>query len=65
VVRTIFRLHEKDPARLRFLLPTRHAVLSAVARNGCNPVEVIRRLVAAAMRAGEISHREPNLMAMR
>jgi AcrR family transcriptional regulator len=64
MVRTICRLHDEDNARFRFLVMTQHGFLGDVARDERNPVEVICRTVAAAMEAGEIPRREPELMAM-
>ena len=64
MVRTICRLHDEDILRFRFLVMTQHDFLRHVARDDRNPVEVICRAVAAAMDAGEIPRREPELMAM-
>ena len=63
-VREICRLHDEDNLRFRFLVMTQHGFLHHVARDERNPVEVICRAVAAAMDAGEIPAREPELMAM-
>src|SRR5258708_2932299 len=64
LVREICRLHDQDNTRFRFLVMTQHGFLHNVERSERNPVEVICRAVAAAMEAGEIPHREPELMAM-
>jgi AcrR family transcriptional regulator len=64
LVREICRLHDKDNTRFRFLVMTQHGFRHNVERGERNPVEVICRAVAAAMRAGEIPRRDPNLMAM-
>ncbi len=64
LIRTICRLHDEDNTRFRFLIMTQHGFLAAVPRDERNPVEVICRVVAAAMDAGEIPRREPDLMAM-
>jgi AcrR family transcriptional regulator len=64
MVREICRLHDEDNVRFRFLVMTQHEFLHHVERNERNPVEVICRAVAAAMDAGEIPSREPELMAM-
>jgi AcrR family transcriptional regulator len=64
IVRAICRLHDEDNIRLRFLVMTQHGFLCHVARDERNPVEVIYRAVSGAMDAGEIPHREPELMAM-
>lgn len=64
LVREICRLHDKDNIRFRFLVMTQHGFLHHVERTERNPVEVICRAVAAAMEAGEIPGREPELMAM-
>jgi AcrR family transcriptional regulator len=64
IVRTICRLHDEDNLRFRFLVMTQHGFLATVPRDDRNPVEVICRAVAAAMEAGEIPRREPELMAL-
>jgi AcrR family transcriptional regulator len=64
LVREICRLHDNDNIRFRFLVMTQHGFLHHVERTDRNPVEVICRAVAAAMEAGEIPSREPELMAM-
>ena len=64
MIRTICRLHDEDNIRFRFLIMTQHGFLRDVARDEHNPVEVLCRSVAAAMKAGEIPRREPELMAM-
>jgi len=64
LVREICRLHDKDNIRFRFLVMTQHEFLHHVERTERNPVEVICRAVAAAMAAGEIPRRDPELMAM-
>jgi hypothetical protein len=43
---------------------TQHGYLHTVARDRQNPVEVICQAVAAAMEAGDIPRREPDLMAL-
>jgi len=64
LVREICRLHDKDNIRFRYLVMTQHGFLHNVERSDRNPVEVICQAVAAAMAAGEIPSREPELMAM-
>jgi AcrR family transcriptional regulator len=64
LVREICRLHDKDTIRFRFLVMTQHGFPHHVERTERNPVEVICRAVEAAMAAGEIPPREPQLMAM-
>ena len=64
LIRTICRLYDEDNTRFRFLIMTQHGFLAAVPRDERNPVEVICHAVAAAMDAGEIPRREPDLMAM-
>jgi AcrR family transcriptional regulator len=64
MVRTICRLHDQDNDRFRFLVMTQHGYLHTVARDRQNPVEVICQAVAAAMEAGDIPRREPDLMAL-
>jgi AcrR family transcriptional regulator len=64
LVREICRLHDKDNIRFRFLVMTQHGFLHHVERTERNPVEVICRVVALAMEAGEIPRREPELMAL-
>ena len=64
MMREICRLHDTDTDRFRFLVMTQHGFLTRVPRDERNPVEVICRAVAAAMEAGEIPRREPELMAL-
>jgi AcrR family transcriptional regulator len=64
LVREICRLHDEDNIRFRFLVMTQHGFLHHVERDERNPVEVICRAVAAAMKAGEIPSRESELMGM-
>jgi AcrR family transcriptional regulator len=64
LVREICRLHDNDNIRFRFLVMTQHGFLHHVERTDRNPVEVIYGAVVAAMDAGEIPRREPELMAM-
>jgi AcrR family transcriptional regulator len=64
LVREICRLHDQDNIRFRFLVMTHHGFLHHVERTERNPVEIICRAVTAAMDAGEIPRREPELMAM-
>ena len=64
MLRAICRLHDEDNVRFRFLILTQHAFLREVPHDEHNPVEIICRAVAAAMAAGEIPRREPELMAM-
>jgi AcrR family transcriptional regulator len=64
LVREICRLHDEDTIRFRFLVMTQHGFLHHVDRTDRNPVEVICHSVSAAMAAGEIPNREPELMAM-
>ena len=64
MVRTICALHDEDNDRFRFLVMTQHGFLARVASDARNPVEIICRAIAAAMDAGEIPRREPELVAM-
>ena len=64
MVRLICRLHDEDNLRFRFLLMTQHGYLATVAADERNPVEILCRAVAAAMAAGEIPAREPELMSL-
>ena len=63
IVRLACRLHDDDHARFRFLIMVQHGHLAHVPRDETNPVEVIARTIAAAMAAGEIPPRDPNLAA--
>jgi AcrR family transcriptional regulator len=64
LMREICRLHDEDNIRFRFLVMTQHGFLHQLERTERNPAEVICRAVTAAMEAGEIPRREPELMAM-
>lgn len=63
MVRVICGLHAEDELLFNFLLLTQHGFLRHVAQDERNPVEVICRAVAAAMRAGEIPRGNPVLVA--
>ncbi|MCK8784156.1 TetR/AcrR family transcriptional regulator [Roseomonas sp. NAR14] len=54
MVRLICRLHAEDPARFAFLLLTQHRRLPAIAADADNPIEVLQRAIADAMRDGEL-----------
>jgi AcrR family transcriptional regulator len=64
MIREICRLHDEDTIRFRFLVMTQHGFLRTIDASDRNPVEIMCRAVAAAMEAGEIPPREPELMAM-
>ena len=63
LVRLICRLHDEDNLRFRFIVMTQHANLRNVVIDEANPVEIVVRLVAAAMAAGEIPARNAELVA--
>lgn len=63
LVRLICRLHDEDNPRFRFIVMTQHANLPDVPIDETNPIEIIVRLVAAAMAAGEIPQRSAELVA--
>jgi AcrR family transcriptional regulator len=63
LVRLICRLHDDDTLRFRFILMTQHANLRNVVIDAENPVEIVVRLVSAAMAAGEIPARNAELVA--
>jgi AcrR family transcriptional regulator len=63
MVRVICALHRQDELLFNFLLLTQHGFLRQVPRDDNNPVEVICRSVAAAMRDGEIPPGNPTLVA--
>jgi AcrR family transcriptional regulator len=63
VVTLACRLHDEDYARFRFLIMVQHGQLAGVVRDESSPVEVIARALAAAMAAGEIPRRNPDLAA--
>ncbi len=64
MVEVILRLHDKDTERFRFLVLRQHSHLGGIAKDENNPVEVIRAIVAGAMKRGEIPARDPDLMAL-
>ena len=63
LVRLICLLHDTDQMRFRFILMTQHANLSAIAIDAANPVEIVVRLVQAAIVAGEIPPGNAELLA--
>jgi len=50
----VCQLHDTDHLRFRFILMTQHANLPSIAIDAANPVEIVVRLIRAAMEAGEI-----------
>jgi AcrR family transcriptional regulator len=63
MVRVVCALHAEDELLFNFLLLTQHGFLRHVPATEHNPVEVICRLVAAAMQAGEIPAGNATLLA--
>jgi AcrR family transcriptional regulator len=63
LVRLICRLHDEDNVRFRFIVMTQHANLWSVVIDEVNPMEIVVRLVAAAMAEGEIPARNAELVA--
>jgi len=63
-VAAVLRLHDEDHDRFRFLVLRQHDHLARVPRDGSNPVEVIRAMIEAAVAAGEIPRRDPDLAAL-
>lgn len=62
IVRTYCRLADEDWTLFAYHLLTQHSHLVHVPKDAANPVDVIRDVVAAAMRAGEIPKRNPDLV---
>jgi len=62
MVRVICALHGQDELLFNFLILTQHGALRAFASDH-NPVEIICRLVASAMDAGEIPAGNAELLA--
>jgi AcrR family transcriptional regulator len=54
MIRTVCALHAQDELLFNFVLLTQHGFLREVSSDDRNPVEIICRLVAGAMQAGEI-----------
>ena len=63
-VAAVLRLHDEDHDRFRFLVLRQHDHLPSIPAGAANPVEVIRMMIAAAMKAGEIPARDPELAAL-
>ena len=63
LVRLVCHLHDTDHLRFRFILMAQHANLPAIAIDAANPVEIVVRLVEAAMERGEIATANPELLA--
>jgi len=63
MVRVICGLHDQDNLRFRFIVMTQHANLWSVVADEVNPMEIVVRLVASAMAAGEIPARNAELVA--
>jgi AcrR family transcriptional regulator len=56
-------LFDSDPALFNFLLLAQHGQLDKVTSEMPNPVEIVRRVIAAAMERGEIESGNANLVA--
>ncbi len=63
MVRLICALHDEDSLRFRFILMSQHSNLASIQLGAANPVEIVLALAAAAMAAGEIPRRDPELVA--
>lgn len=63
MIRVVCALHAEDELLFNFLLLTQHGFLRQVLPDASNPVEIICRHVAAAMKAGEIPPGNPTLIA--
>jgi AcrR family transcriptional regulator len=62
VVRLICRLHAEDPALFNFILLSQHDHLLQIPPDDRNPMEILQRMVGAAMAAGEIPAGDPGLV---
>lgn len=62
MIRLICALEGEDPVRFRFLLLSQHAHLARVARDERNPIELLARVVAAGIAAGELPPGDPQLL---
>lgn len=61
IVAEFCRFFDTEPALFRFLMLTQHQALPRVADDEDNPVEVLHRIVAAAVERGEIGLRPAGL----
>ena len=55
------RHHDADPTMFRFLLVAQHGQLARLAPDARSPVDVVRRVIAAAIRAGELPKQDAEL----
>ena len=62
-IKTICDLNREDEILFRFLLLTQHRQLHRVEDDDNNPVELVQRMIAAAMKMGEIPDGDPALAA--
>lgn len=62
MVRGFCALYEADSLLFRFLLLVQHGQLSRVRPGMANPVESLRAVILAGMKAGEVAEADPDLM---
>ena len=60
-IKTICDLNREDEMLFRFLLLTQHRQLHRVGNDDNNPVELVQRMIATAMKTGEIAVGDPAL----
>jgi len=63
-VEAVLRLHDEDQERFRFLVLRQHDHLAGLLPSGAHPVAVIRLMIEAAIAAGDIPQRDPDLAAL-
>lgn len=61
LVEALFSFHDKDPYIFDFIILVRHKLLDEVRRDGKNPVELLHRMVEAAVASGEIPEQDTQL----
>ena len=61
-IRTVCRLEGEDYTLFKFLLLTQHGSLSAIGDGDRNPIDLLGRLIAEAVRSGEVVGWDPALL---
>jgi len=62
LVRRVCALYGEDPLLFQFLLLSQHQNLRGIPADDSNPIEILQRVVAAAMAEGEIGQGDPALL---
>jgi AcrR family transcriptional regulator len=62
IVQAFYEFHDEDPLIFNFVMMVQHRLLDEVRADSNNPVELLSRMVRAAIEAGEIPQQDPELV---